>query len=98
MPYSTEQELFSHIDRALRTVLHVNDRPILPDMTLVGTLGAESIDFLDISCEIEKQFDVEVDFRRLFKQRQIATGTAAPDISVQDLVDYVKGLRSDAPA
>ena len=55
MPQSTEQELFSHIDRALRTVLHVNDRPILPEMTLVGTLGAESIDFLDIVFRLERE-------------------------------------------
>src|SRR5262249_27365510 len=98
MPHSTEQDLYSRIDDALRTVLNVNDRTILPSMTLVGTLGAESIDFLDISCEIEKHFNVEVDFRKLFKQRQSATGSAAPDISVQDLVDYVRDLCADVPA
>jgi acyl carrier protein len=98
MSQSTEQELFSHIDRALRTVLNVNNRPIEPSMTLVGNLGAESIDFLDISCEIEKEFNVEVDFRKLFKDRQTATGTASPDITVQDLMEYVRGLRSNAPA
>jgi acyl carrier protein len=90
--------LFSHIDRALRTVLSVNDRLITPTTTLVGNLGAESIDFLDISCEIEKQIDVEVDFRKLFKQRQAATGSATPDISVQDLIDYVVALRTNATA
>lgn len=98
MSHSTEQELFSHIDRALRTVLSVNDRLITPTTTLVGNLGAESIDFLDISCEIEKQIDVEVDFRKLFKQRQAATGSATPDISVQDLIDYVVALRTNATA
>lgn len=98
MPHSTEQELFSYIDDAIRTVLNVNDRPILPTTTLVGNLGAESIDFLDISCEIEKHFNVEVDFRKLFKKRQSATGTAAPDISVQDLADYVRDLCADVPA
>ena len=46
MPYSTEQELFSHIDRALRTVLHVNDRPILPDMTLAKRRPLEPNDVL----------------------------------------------------
>ena len=98
MSHSTELELFSHIDRALRTVLNVGDRPIEPAMTLVGNLGAESIDFLDISCEIEKEFNVEIDFRKLFKDRQTATGSASPDISVQDLMEYVRGLRANAPA
>jgi acyl carrier protein len=90
--------LFSHIDEAIRTVLNVKDCPITPATTLVGNLGAESIDFLDISCEIEKHFNVEVDFRKLFKRRQAATGTAAPDISLQDLVDYVGDLCADVPA
>jgi acyl carrier protein len=98
MPHSTELELFSRIDDALRTVLNITDQPIGRTMTLVGNFGAESIDFLDISCEIEKHFDVEVDFRKLFKQRQAATGAAAPDISVQDLGDYVRELCAAAPA
>ena len=98
MPHSTEQDLFSHIDQAIRTVLNVTDRDIAPTTTLVGQLGAESIDFLDISCEIEKHFNVEVDFRKLFKKRQSLTGSAAPDISVQDLADYVRELCADVPA
>lgn len=98
MPQSTEQDLFSHIDSAIRTVLNVNDKPITPTTTLVGNLGAESIDFLDISCEIEKHFNVEVDFRKLFKKRQGLTGSAAPDISVQDLMEYVRELAADVPA
>lgn len=98
MPHTTEQDLFSHISDAIRTVLNLDDKPILPTTTLVGNLGAESIDFLDISCEIEKHFNVAVDFRKLVKKRQEATGTAAPDISVQDLAEYVSQLQANAPA
>jgi acyl carrier protein len=98
MLQSLDQDLFSRIDDAIRAVLNLDDREIVPETTLVGNLGAESIDFLDISCEIEKHFNVEVDFRKLFKKRQAATGSAAPDISVQDLVDYVRELRADTPA
>lgn len=98
MSAAAEQELFSQIDLAIRTVLNVNDQPILPTTTLVGNLGAESIDFLDISCEIEKHVEVEVDFRKLFKKRQQETGSATPDISLQDLVDHVRELRAAATA
>jgi acyl carrier protein len=79
-------------------VLNLDGQEIAPTTTLVGNLGAESIDFLDISCEIEKHFNVEVDFRKLLKSRQEATGAAAPDISVQDIVEYVKTLRADVVA
>ena len=98
MSQTTEQDLLSHIDDAIRTVLNLDDRPILPTTTLVGNLGAESIDFLDISCEIEKRVNVEVDFRKLIKKRQEATGATGPDISLQDLLDYIRESRSDVPA
>jgi len=98
MQHPTDQDLFSCIDEAIRTVLSVDDAPIEPTTTLVGNLGAESIDFLDISCEIEKHFNVEVNFRKLFKKRQAATASAAPDISVQDLVEYVRDLCVNVPA
>ena len=94
----TRAEIRVSVGKILVESLGVDEATVTDQAALVRDLGAESIDFLDISCEIERQFDVEVDFRRLFKARQAATGTATPDISVQDLVDYVKGLRSDAPA
>ena len=62
MLQSLDQDLFSRIDDAIRAVLNLDDREIVPATTLVGNLGAESIDFLDISCEIEKHFNIEVDF------------------------------------
>src|SRR5882672_3294946 len=98
MLQSLDQDLFSRIDDAIRAVLNLDDREIVPETTLVGNLGAESIDFLDISCEIEKHLDVEVDFRKLFKQRQASTGQATPDISIQDVIDHVRELRLDVPA
>ena len=52
------------IDNKVRTVLvdalGVDDDEVTQDATLVGDLGAESIDFLDIVYNLEKTFDVEI--------------------------------------
>jgi hypothetical protein len=59
---------------------------------LIAELGAESIDFLDISCEMEKILDVEMDFRRLFRAKRAKMQGGALDLSVQDVVDHLKDL------
>jgi acyl carrier protein len=94
----TDQALLSHIDAAIRAVLVVDDGALLPSTALVGDLGAESIDFLDISCEIEKRCNVEIDFKKLVKARQASSGVSAPDITVQDILTHVQALRADVPA
>jgi len=52
------------IDNKVRTVLvdalGVDDDEVTQDATLVGDLGAESIDFLDIVYNLEKTFEVEI--------------------------------------
>ena len=52
------------IDNKVRTVLvdalGVDDDEVTQDATLVGDLGAELIDFLDIVYNLEKTFDVEI--------------------------------------
>jgi acyl carrier protein len=90
-PTSSDQTLLSLVDRAIRTVLDATGRPILPTTTLIGDLGAESIDLLDISCEIEKQIEMDVDLRRVFDRKQAPSGAVPLDISVQDIIEYVKG-------
>ncbi len=89
-PTSNEQALLSQVDRAIRTVLKVDGRQIVPTMTLIGDLGAESIDLLDISCELEKQIDAEVDLRKVFDHRKTDGSTTATDISVQDIIEYIR--------
>ena len=56
----TEQEVFEKIRAALVDALGVDDDEVTPDATLVGDLGAESIDFLDIVFRLEKAFNIEI--------------------------------------
>ena len=50
----TSDEVFAKVQEALVDALGVDDDEVTPDATLVGDLGAESIDFLDIVFRLEK--------------------------------------------
>ena len=56
----TRQDIYNKVRDILVDALGVDEDEITPDATLVGNLGAESIDFLDIVYNLEKTFDVEI--------------------------------------
>lgn len=87
-----DQELLSEVEKIICNVLRVSASAVRPDTTLVGDLGAESIDFLDLGGDLEKVVDAEVDFRKLFQEKraQSADGTSTVDVTVQEIVDYLK--------
>lgn len=56
----TKDEIYKKVQTALVDALGVDEDEVTPTATLVGTLGAESIDFLDIVFKLEKAFGVEI--------------------------------------
>ena len=67
MPPSKE-EVFGKVQTALVDALGVDDDEVTEEATLVGDLGAESIDFLDIVFRLEKAFGIEVPRAELFPE------------------------------
>lgn len=59
MPVSKE-EVFEKVRTALVDALGVDDDEVTPESTIIGDLGAESIDFLDIVFRLEKAFGIEI--------------------------------------
>lgn len=55
-----DEEIFEKVQEALIDALGVDDDEVTPEATLVGDLGAESIDFLDIVFKLEKGFDITI--------------------------------------
>lgn len=64
----TKDEVFDKVQAALVDALGVDDDEVTPDATLVGDLGAESIDFLDIVFRLEKAFGIEIPRSELFPE------------------------------
>jgi acyl carrier protein len=86
-----DQELYSEVEKVICNVFRLSGSAVRPDTTLVGDLGAESIDFLDLGCDLEKIVDAEVDFRKLFQEKRAQSeGNGVLDVTVQEVVDYLK--------
>lgn len=64
----SKEEIFSLVQEALIDALALDDDEVTPEATLVGDLGAESIDFLDIVFKLEKTFDIKIPREELFPE------------------------------
>jgi len=64
----TKDEVFEKVRTALVDALGVDEEEVLPEATMVGDLGAESIDFLDIVFRLEKSFGIEIPRSELFPE------------------------------
>ncbi len=77
----SRNEVFAKVRDILSDALGVDDDEVLPEATLQGDLGAESIDFLDIVFRLEKVFSIKIPKGELF-----------PD-DILNNPDYVDGDR-----
>ena len=64
----TNEEVFEKVRDALVDALGVDEEEVTADATLVGDLGAESIDFLDIVFRLEKTFEIDIPRAELFPE------------------------------
>ncbi|MHC4950123.1 MAG: acyl carrier protein, partial [Planctomycetota bacterium] len=55
--------------------LGLDDDEVTAEATLMGDLGAESIDFLDIIFRLQKAFDIEVPREELFPAEAVMSNT-----------------------
>jgi len=62
----SRDEIFQEVKEVLIDALGVDDDEVTSDATLMGDLGAESIDFLDIVFRLEKAFEVKIAREELF--------------------------------
>lgn len=65
---ASEEQIFAKVQEILVEALGVDDDEVTPEATLMGDLGAESIDFLDIVFRLEKAFDIKIPRGELFPE------------------------------
>ena len=64
----TKEQVFEKVRTALIDALGVDEEEVTPEATMVGDLGAESIDFLDIVFRLEKAFNIQIPRAELFPE------------------------------
>ena len=62
----SRDEIFKEVQEVLVDALGVDDEEVTTEATLMGDLGAESIDFLDIVFRLEKVFGIKIPREELF--------------------------------
>ena len=56
----SQEEIYSAVQSAVSEALSVDEDEVTPDATLLGDLGAESIDLLDILFRLERKAGVKI--------------------------------------
>ncbi|MBQ17005.1 MAG: acyl carrier protein [Planctomycetaceae bacterium] len=70
----THEEILGQVQGILVEALGADEDEVTPGATLVSDLGAESIDFLDIVFNLEKEFDIKIPRGELFPENLAAEG------------------------
>jgi len=91
----TKEEVFEKVQEALMDALGVDDDEVTPEATMVGDLGAESIDFLDIVFRLEKAFEIEIPRSELFPEDILTNAEYVQDGKVT--ADGVEELKKRMP-
>lgn len=83
--------LFESVGKIIREVVNNPSLKIEPTSFLIHDLGLESIDFLDVSSELENVVGKEIDFKTVAEHVGKLTGKPADikAVRVQDLVDFI---------
>jgi acyl carrier protein len=76
----SRDDIFNQVREVLVDALGLDDDDVTEGATLMGDLGAESIDFLDIVFRLEKAFNIKVPREELF-----------PAEAVMNNAEYVSG-------
>ncbi|MBC8378211.1 MAG: acyl carrier protein [Planctomycetes bacterium] len=67
----SRDEIFEQVQEVLVDALGLDDDEVTAGATLMGDLGAESIDFLDIVFRLEKAFSIKVPREELFPAESV---------------------------
>ena len=67
----SRDEIFAEVQEVLVDALGLDDDEVTSDATLMGDLGAESIDFLDIVFRLEKSFGIKIPREELFPAENV---------------------------
>jgi acyl carrier protein len=79
-----QQDVFKKVQQVLVDALGVDDDEVTPEATLSGDLGAESIDYLDITFRLEKAFGIKIDQSEMIPDNVLTDPQYVQDGKVTD--------------
>ncbi len=87
----SQETLLNSLKDSIRDVVNNQNLTIEPTSKLIADLGLESIDFLDLSSEIENTIGFELDFKEVVEYLKQTAGGAADikAVTVQNLIDFI---------
>ena len=80
----TKEEVFGKVQEVLIDALGADDDEVVSEAKLVGDLGAESIDFLDIVFRLEKAFSIKIEQGEMFPENVLQDPAYVVDGQVTD--------------
>ena len=84
MTVASRDEIFEKVKEVLEYALGADADEVTKDATLIGDLGAESIDFLDISFKLEQEFGIKIEQGELFPENLMQDETFVEDGALTD--------------
>jgi acyl carrier protein len=93
---ASDEEVFGKVQEILVDALGVEDDEVTPEATLMGDLGAESIDFLDIVFRLEKSFDIKIPRGELFPEN-LASADSGMVVDGKVTAEGIEQLRQKMP-
>lgn len=89
-------ELNNVISTALREVLRNPQLKVNSESLLIGDLGLESIDFLDLTSELENSIGLEVDFKEVvqYVRAQKGQDVDLKSLTVDNLATFIQTKQS----
>jgi len=88
-------DVFDKVRDTLVDALGVDEDEVTEEATLVGDLGAESIDFLDIIFRLEKNFNIKIPRGELFPENLATDESLVKDGLVT--AEGIEKLRASMP-
>lgn len=84
MAVISRDEIFAKVKDVLENALGADPEDVTPDATLIGDLGAESIDFLDISFKLEQEFGIKIEQGELFPENLMSDDSLVEEGKLTD--------------
>jgi len=91
----SDAEIFEKVQEVMEEALGVDDDEVTPEATIGEDLGAESIDYLDISFRLEKAFDIKIGESEMFDPNVLSNEEYAQDGKVTEA--GIAALREKMP-